>query len=76
MAQKKSKKRPGNQGGMAFGRNLKVLGTVIFAVGAFGTFKGACEIAANCDPILSWDQVIDGAGGSSVVRGGTVGRET
>lgn len=45
MAQRKSKKRPGNRGGMAFGRNLMVLGTVILGVGAYGTFKGAMTLS-------------------------------
>lgn len=31
--------------GAAFGRNLMVLGTVIFGVGAYGTFKGAMTLS-------------------------------
>jgi hypothetical protein len=40
MARAKSKNRPPNLGGMAFGRNLMVLGGLIFALGAYGVARG------------------------------------
>lgn len=33
-----------NRGGMAFGGNLMVLGAIIFAIGAYGTVKGALTL--------------------------------
>lgn len=33
-----------NRGGMAFGRNLMVLGAVILGIGAYGTYKGAMTL--------------------------------
>ena len=45
MAPGKSGKAARNQGGMAFGRNLMVLGAVILGIGAYGTYKGAMTLA-------------------------------
>jgi hypothetical protein len=45
MARRKSEERPGNRGGMAFGRNLMVLGAAIFGLGAYGTFRGAMTLS-------------------------------
>ena len=43
MARRKSAKAA-NQGGMAFGRNLMVLGAVILGIGAYGVVKGAMTL--------------------------------
>ena len=37
-------KRPPNLGAMAFGRNLMVLGSLILALGAYGTVRGALTL--------------------------------
>ncbi len=37
-------KRPPNRGGMAFGRNLMVLGSLILALGAYGAIEGALTL--------------------------------
>ncbi len=44
MARGRSGRGAGNKGGMAFGRNLMVLGAVIFAIGAYATFRGAMTL--------------------------------
>lgn len=44
MAQARPRRRPPNRGGMAFGRNLMVLGGAIFALGAYGTVRGALTL--------------------------------
>lgn len=44
MARRKSRGSAANKGGMAFGRNLMVLGAVIFGIGAYATFKGAMTL--------------------------------
>jgi Protein of unknown function (DUF3592) len=44
MARAKPGKRPPNRGGMAFGRNLMVLGGLILALGAYGTTRGALTL--------------------------------
>lgn len=40
----RGKKRAPNLGGMAFGRNLMVLATAIFVLGAYGTVRGALTL--------------------------------
>ena len=37
-------KRPPNLGAMAFGRNLMVLGSLILALGAYGSVRGALTL--------------------------------
>ena len=44
MARAKSSKRAPNLGGMAFGRNLMVLGGLILALGAYGSVRGALTL--------------------------------
>lgn len=44
MARRKSVRGTANKGGMAFGRNLMVLGTMIFGIGAYATFMGAMTL--------------------------------
>jgi len=44
MARRKSGESAANKGGMAFGRNLMVLGTAIFCIGAYATFMGAMTL--------------------------------
>jgi hypothetical protein len=44
MTRRKSAGRAANKGGMAFGRNLMVLGAVIFGIGGYATFMGAMTL--------------------------------
>jgi hypothetical protein len=44
MARAKRKQPEPNRGGMAFGRNLMVLGGLILALGAYGTVQGALTL--------------------------------
>ena len=44
MARARPRNRPPNLGGMAFGRNLMVLGGLIFALGAYGVARGAVTL--------------------------------
>jgi uncharacterized protein DUF3592 len=44
MARAKLRKRPPNRGGMAFGRNLMVLGGLVLALGAYGATRGALTL--------------------------------
>jgi hypothetical protein len=44
MARRRSKKAAPNRGGMAFGRNLMVLGLLILVLGAYGVVMGAMTL--------------------------------
>lgn len=44
MARPRQDKVAANRGGMAFGRNLAVLGAVIFAIGAYASARGAMTL--------------------------------
>jgi hypothetical protein len=70
MAKRVSRKTAPNLGGMAFGRNLMVLGGIILAVGGYGAVRGALTLGwpRPSATIVSADQLRQGAATSRGLR--------